>query len=57
MIDLLTFAKNFNGLTIPDALIGLLEFQNKVESMGSYSSGFKLTIDEEKYGLRTYSED
>jgi hypothetical protein len=57
MIDKNDFIKNFNGLTIPDELAKLLDFQNNVSKENFYSAGFELIVVLEKFGLRTYSED
>lgn len=57
MIDKNDFIKNFNGLTIPDELVKLLDFENNISKEKFYSAGFELIVDLEKYGLRTYSED
>lgn len=57
MLELSEFAKNFNGLTIPDELIKLLRFQNETSKTEFYSDGFELVVDTEKIGLKTYSED
>jgi hypothetical protein len=57
MIDIIDFSKNFNGLTIPPGLVMLLDFQNNIAKDEFYSAGFELTVDEEKYGLKTYSGD
>ena len=57
MLELSEFSKNFNGLAVPNELIKLLEFQNEVSKDDFYSDGFELTIDTEKIGLKTYSED
>ena len=51
------FAKNFNGAVIPDELVKLLEFENNIAKNEFYAAGFELTVTEEKYGLKTYSEN
>lgn len=57
MLELKEFSKNFNDLAVPSELIELLNFQNEVSKESFYSDGFELTIDTEKVGLKTYSED
>ena len=57
MLELSEFAKNFNGLLIPEELVKLLKFQNEVSATDFYSDGFELIVDTEKIGLKTYSED
>jgi hypothetical protein len=50
----MSFAKNFNGLSVPEPLAKLLEFQEEVDDV--YSDGFWLdTFD--KDGLRARSKD
>lgn len=57
MLELSEFAKNFKDSAVPNELIKLLEFENKVSKDGFYSDGFELIVDTEKIGLKTYSED
>lgn len=57
MISAKKFAKNFNGLPTPDELLQLLRFENEVAGNAFYSAGFELTADDQKHGLKSYSDN
>ena len=57
MIKKSDFEKNFLGLTIPDELIKLLDFQNNISKNDFFAEGFELNVDEDKHGLKTFSEN
>lgn len=56
MLPLSEFKKNFGKLSIPNALIQLLDFQNSIGEDVFYAQGFQLAVIENE-GVRTYSED
>ena len=47
----------FGELTVPKKLLALLEFDNEVVGNNYFSDGFEFSLDEEKYGLKTYSDN
>lgn len=47
----------FSGMKLPDKLLKLCDFQNEIGKGDFYSEGFELSIDKEKIGLKTYSDD
>ncbi|MCJ8311620.1 MAG: hypothetical protein HRU38_02800 [Saccharospirillaceae bacterium] len=49
--------KNFKGLAIPSMLLSLLQFDNEVVKNNYFSDGFEFSVDEEKTGLKTYSDE
>lgn len=49
--------KAFGQRQIPKTLVELLKFANTVSKDNWFSEGFEFSIDEEKYGLKTYSEE
>lgn len=49
--------KSFNNLEIPETLNKLIDFVFYTSPTTFFSQGFALTIDEQKIGLKTYSED
>jgi hypothetical protein len=57
MIEPSDFAKNFPNEVVPDALVKLLDFQNKTSKSAFYASGFELIVNEAPGMLKTYSEE
>ena len=47
----------FQGLIIPKRLLELLKFDNEVAVNNYFSDGFEFSIDKEKIGLKTYSDN
>ena len=54
MIDEQAFTDAFRPYAVPQALLDLLALQNRVD--GWLSEGFEFFVDENKIGLKTYSE-
>lgn len=52
--DLVTF---FQGLNVPKKLLALMKFDNEIAQCSYFSDGFEFYLDEEKVGLKTYSDD
>ncbi|HGF4942351.1 TPA: hypothetical protein ACF4E7_004689 [Vibrio parahaemolyticus] len=48
--------EHFEGLTLPENLLPLISFDDEVASDAYFSEGFEFSIDQEKLGLKTYSE-
>ncbi|MGO2735297.1 hypothetical protein [Psychrobacter sp.] len=42
---------------MPEALLSLLQFANEKSKMDCFSDGFEFSINLDKCGLKTYSED
>lgn len=51
------YIEQFNSHEVPEALLSLLEFTNEKSKTEYFSDGFEFSINMEKYGLKTYSED
>lgn len=47
----------FKGLSVPKKLLALLKFDSEISPRRYFSDGFEFSIDKEKIGLKTYSED
>ena len=47
----------FQGLTLPSNFLPLVSFDQEVAPDTYFSQGFEFLIDEEKFGLKTYSEN
>jgi len=47
----------FNGLNVPSRLLSLLKFDYEVAQNNYFSDGFEFSLDKEKIGLKTYSEN
>jgi len=56
-MEITELAKAFGKRQIPEILLELLNFVNTVSKDNWFSEGFEFSIDEEKYGLKTYSEE
>lgn len=48
---------HFQGLKIPSKLLALLIFDNEIAQDEYFSEGFEFSLDEDKMGLKTYSND
>ena len=48
---------HFQGLNIPEKLSALLKFSNEVAQKNYFSDGFEFSLDKEKSGLKTYSDN
>lgn len=51
------YIEQFNGHAVPEALLSLLQFANEKSKMDCFSDGFEFSINLDKCGLKTYSED
>lgn len=47
----------FQGLIVPKRLLALLKFDNEVAQKNYFSDGFEFSIDKDKIGLKTYSDN
>jgi len=56
-MEIKELAKAFGKRQIPEILVELLNFVNTVSKDNWFSEGFEFSIDEEKYGLKTYSKE
>lgn len=52
--ELITF---FQGMEVPNKLLALLKFESEVSKQEYFSDGFEFSLDKEKVGLKTYSND
>jgi len=48
---------HFQGLDIPEKLLALLKFSNEIAQNKYFSNGFEFSLDKEKVGLKTYSDN
>ncbi|WP_394210818.1 hypothetical protein [Psychrobacter piscatorii] len=51
------YIEQFNGHDVPEALLSLLQFANEKSKMDCFSDGFEFSINLDKCGLKTYSEN
>lgn len=49
--------EHFNGLSLPNRLLSLLKFDHKIAQNSCFSDGFEFSVDKEKIGLKTYSDN